>query len=124
MLFPPAPEQTVHAVVREGLSLLLRLLSPITPHISHYLWRELKFGDDILTASWPRPDPGALIEDEVDLVVQVNGKRRADVRVPREADHATIEKLVLAHANVQKFVGSQAVKKVIVVPGRLVNVVV
>ena len=119
-----APEQTVHAVVHEGLSLMLRLLSPITPHICHYLWRELKYGDDILTAPWPEPDPAALIEDEVDLVVQVNGRRRADVRVPREADHATIEKIVLAHANVQKFVGSQAVKKVVVVPGRLVNVVV
>ena len=119
-----APKDALQAVVREGLSLLLRLLSPITPHVSHYLWRELGFGVDILTAPWPEADPAALIEDEVDLVVQVNGKRRADVRVPREADRATIEKLVLAHANVQKFIGAQAVKKVIVVPGRLVNVVV
>jgi len=119
-----APREPTDAVVREGLSLLLRVLSPITPHISHYLWRELKYGEDILAASWPEPDPAALIEDEIDLVVQVNGKRRADVRVPREADHATIEKIVLGHANVQKFVGAQAVKKVIVVPGRLVNVVV
>ena len=114
----------VRAVTREGLSLLLRALSPITPHVSHHLWRELAFGDDILAAPWPEPDPAALIEEEIDLVVQVNGKRRADVRVPREADNATIEKIVLAHANVQKFVGAQAVRKVIVVPGRLVNVVV
>jgi leucyl-tRNA synthetase len=111
-------------VAQEGLSILLRLLAPITPHISHYLWRELQFGEDILTAPWPEPEAAALIEDEIDLVVQVNGKRRADVRVPREADHATIERLVLAHANVQKFIDGQAVKKVIVVPGRLVNVVV
>ncbi|HET7595923.1 MAG TPA: leucine--tRNA ligase [Burkholderiales bacterium] len=119
-----APPEAAHPVLREGLSALLRLLSPITPHVAHHLWRELGFGEDILTAAWPEADPAALIEDEIDLVVQVNGKRRADVRVPREADRATIEKLVLEHANVQKFVGDQAVKKVIVVPGRLVNVVV
>jgi leucyl-tRNA synthetase len=111
-------------IAQEGLSILLRLLAPITPHISHNLWRELQFGDDILDAPWPEPDPAALIEDEVELVVQVNGKRRADVRVPREADRATVENIVLAHANVQKFVDGRAVKKVIVVPGRLVNVVV
>jgi leucyl-tRNA synthetase len=119
-----AGRDETRAAVREGLSVLLRVLSPITPHVSHYLWRELGYGEDILTARWPEPDPAALLEEEVDLVVQVNGKRRADVRVPREADHATIERIVLAHANVQKFVGAQAVKKVIVVPGRLVNVVV
>ena len=119
-----APQEAVHAVVREGLSLLLRVLSPITPHISHHLWRELDFGEDILAAPWPEADRAALIEEEIDLVVQVNGKRRADVRVPREADRLTIEKIVLGHPSVQKFVGEQAVKKVIVVPGRLVNVVV
>jgi leucyl-tRNA synthetase len=111
-------------VAREGLEILLKLLAPITPHISHHLWRELQFGDDILTAPWPEPDPEALVEEEIDLVVQVNGKRRADARVPREADNATIEKIVLAHPNVQKFVAGQTVKKVIVVPGRLVNVVI
>ncbi|HEX6003459.1 MAG TPA: leucine--tRNA ligase [Burkholderiales bacterium] len=119
-----ASPEIVRPVLREGLSALLRLLSPITPHVTHHLWRELQFGEDILTAAWPEANPEALLEEEIDLVVQVNGKRRADVRVPREADRATIEKLVLGHANVQKFVGDQAVKKVIVVPGRLVNVVV
>jgi len=114
----------VRAVTREGLSLLLRALSPITPHVSHHLWRELKFGEDILRAPWPEPDAAALVEEEIDLVVQVNGKRRADARVPREADNATIEKIVLAHPNVQKFVAGQTVKKIIVVPGRLVNVVI
>ncbi len=116
-----APHQQL---LHESMSILLRLLSPVTPHISHYLWRELGFGDDILTAPWPEPDPAALLEDEIELVVQVNGKKRGDVRVPREADRVVIEKLVLANPNVQKFVGGQAVKKVVVVPGRLVNVVV
>jgi leucyl-tRNA synthetase len=111
-------------VAREGFSILLRLLSPITPHICHHLWRELGFGADILAAPWPEHDPAALIEDEIELVVQVNGRKRGDLRVPREADRAAIEKLVLANPGVQKFVDGQTVKKVVVVPGRLVNVVV
>jgi leucyl-tRNA synthetase len=111
-------------VVREGYSILLRLLSPITPHIAHHLWRELGLGDDILCAAWPEHDAAALIEDEIELVVQVNGKKRGDVRVPRDADRQAIEKIVLESANVRKFVEGQAIRKVVVVPGRLVNVVV
>jgi leucyl-tRNA synthetase len=111
-------------LLAEATSILLRLLSPITPHISHHLWRELGFGTDILAAPWPEHDPAALVEDEIELVVQVNGKKRGDMRVPREADRATIEKLALANPGVQKFVDGQTVKKVVVVPGRLVNVVV
>ncbi|MGZ8231914.1 MAG: leucine--tRNA ligase, partial [Burkholderiales bacterium] len=111
-------------VLREGFSLLLRLLSPITPHVSHALWRELEFGEDIFTAAWPEHDPAALIADEIELVVQVNGKKRGDIRVPREASRSEIEARVLADPAVQKFVSGQAVKKVVVVPGRLVNVVV
>ena len=111
-------------IVRDGYSILLRLLSPITPHIAHHLWRELGFGADILAAPWPEHDEAALIEDEIELVVQVNGKKRGDVRVPRDADRQAIEQLVLANANVRKFVEGQAIKKVVVVPGRLVNVVV
>jgi leucyl-tRNA synthetase len=111
-------------VLREGLSILLRLLSPIAPHITHHLWRELKFGEDVLAAPWPEHDPAALIEDEIELVVQVNGKRRSDVRVPRDADSKAIETIVLADPAVRKHVSGQPVKKVVVVPGRLVNVVV
>ncbi len=111
-------------VLREGLSILLRVLSPITPHIAHQLWRDLGYGDDILAAPWPEPDDAALIEAEIELVVQVNGKKRGDLRVPRDAPKPTIESLVLAHAEVQKFVAGQPVKKIIIVPGRLVNVVV
>jgi leucyl-tRNA synthetase len=111
-------------VLREGLSILLRVLSPITPHIAHQLWRDLAYGEDILAATWPEPDAAALVEDEIELVVQVNGKKRGDVRVPRDAGKPAIEALVLAHAEVQKFVAGQPVKKIIVVPGRLVNVVI
>jgi len=120
----PADEPASHSVVHEGLGILLRLLSPITPHISHHLWRELKYGEDVLAAGWPEPDAGALIEDEIELVVQVNGRKRGDVRVPRDADKNTIERIVLADPAVQKHVNGQAIKKVVVVPGRLVNVVI
>jgi leucyl-tRNA synthetase len=120
----PAEEPASRPVVHEGLGILLRLLSPITPHISHYLWRELKFGEDVLAASWPEHDPVALIEDEIELVVQVNGRKRGDVRVPRDADTKAIETIVLADPAVQRHVSGQAIKKVVVVPGRLVNVVV
>jgi leucyl-tRNA synthetase len=112
------------SAVKEGLQILLRVLAPITPHICHHLWRELGFGKDILTAPWPEPDPQALVADEIELILQVNGKKRGDVRVPKDADRALIEKLAMQNPNVQKHVGGQTVKKVIVVPGRLVNVVV
>jgi len=109
---------------KEGLSILLRLLSPITPHVCQYLWRELGFGAEILDAPWPVVDESALVRDEVDLVVQVNGKHRGSVRVPSEASREAVERLVLESPNVQKYMDGQTVKKVIVVPGRLVNIVV
>jgi leucyl-tRNA synthetase len=112
------------AADEEGMSILLRLLSPITPHLCHHLWRELKFGEDVMQAPWPEVDPKALEQDEVELVVQVNGKLRGSIRVPRQADKSTIENLAMANANVQKFVAGQSVKKVVVVPGRLVNLVI
>jgi leucyl-tRNA synthetase len=112
------------AVVREGLSLLLRLLSPMTPHIAHQLWRDLGYGEDILNAPWPEPDAAALTQDEIELVVQVNGKKRGSVRVPREADNKAIEGVTLADAEIVRAIGGKPVKKFVVVPGRLVNVVV
>ena len=112
------------AADEEGMSILIRLLSPITPHVCHHLWRELKFGEDVMSAPWPEPDPAALEQDEIELVVQVNGKLRGSIRVPKQADKAAIETLAMANANVQKFVAGQSVKKVVVVPGRLVNLVV
>ena len=111
-------------LLTEATSILLRILSPITPHITHQLWRDLGYGDDLLAAPWPEPDPTALIEDEIELVVQVNGKKRADLRVPRDAAKLAIEAAVLVHPEVQKFIAGQPVKKIIIVPGRLVNVVI
>ena len=113
-----------NATTTEGLSILLRLLSPIAPHVAHHLWRELKFGEDIMSAPWPEPDAAALEQDEIELVVQVNGKLRGSIVVPKQADRSAIEKLAMSNPNVQRFVAGQNVKKVVVVPGRLVNLVV
>ncbi|HEV2431531.1 MAG TPA: leucine--tRNA ligase, partial [Burkholderiales bacterium] len=113
-----------NATSEEGLSILLRLLSPIAPHIAHHLWRELGFGEDVMSAPWPEPDPAALEQDEIELVVQVNGKLRGSIRVPKAADRTAIEELARANPNVQRFVAGQNVKKIVVVPGRLVNLVV
>jgi len=112
------------ATAQEGLSILLRLLSPITPHLSHHLWRELKFGEDIMSAPWPDPDPAALEQDEIELVVQVNGVKRGTVRVPKSADQRALEETVKSLDYVKKQIGDKPVKRIVVVPGRLVNVVV
>jgi leucyl-tRNA synthetase len=112
------------ATLAEGMSILLRLLAPIAPHITHVLWRELGYGEDILHAPWPEPDPAALEQDEIDLVVQVNGKLRGNIRVAKTSGRDAIEAAAVANEQVQKFVAGQKVKKIVVVPGRLVNVVV
>jgi leucyl-tRNA synthetase len=112
------------ATTEEGLSVLLRLLSPIAPHITHHLWRELGFGEDIMRAPWPEPDPAALEQDEIELVVQVNGVKRGTVRAPKSADQRAIEAIVKALDFVNKQAGGKAIKRIIIVPGRLVNVVV
>jgi leucyl-tRNA synthetase len=114
------------AVAAECFSILLRLLSPITPHICHTLWRELGLGHgaDILSAPWPEPLAAALVQDEIELVLQINGKHRGSVRVPAAADKAAIETAALAEEITQKFMEGKPAKKIVVVPGRLVNIVV
>jgi leucyl-tRNA synthetase len=100
------------------------LLSPIVPHITHSLWLALGHKDDILDAAWPEPDAAALVQDNIELVVQVNGKVRGKVNVAADAAKDAIEALALADENVQRFTEGKQVVKVIVVPGRLVNIVV
>ena len=109
---------------KEGLSILLRLLSPITPHLCHHVWKELGFGADILKAPWPEPDPKALEQDEIDYVVQVGGTTRGTLKAPKSADRPALEALATASALVQKYVAGQAIRKIVIVPGRLINVVV
>jgi leucyl-tRNA synthetase len=111
-------------VIKEGLSILLRLLSPITPHVCHTLWRELKFGEDVMQAPWPEPEPAALEQDEIDYVVQVGGKTRGNLRAPKAADQAALEALLKASEVAQKYLLGKTIQRIIVVPGRLINVVV
>ncbi|MCE2678913.1 MAG: leucine--tRNA ligase [Burkholderiales bacterium] len=115
------------AVKKEGLSILLRVLYPVVPHLTWTLWNELGYADtsgDLLDAAWPQPEAAALEQTELELVVQVNGKLRASIRVPKDADKAFTEATALANENVQKFIPETGVKKVIVVAGKLVNIVV
>ena len=112
------------AIAHEGCSILLRLLSPICPHITHTLWRELGYGEDILAAPWPEPLAAALEQDEIEMVIQINGKLRGNLRVAKNADKSTLEQLTLAHDAVKKQLAGTAPKKIVIVPGRLINVVV
>ncbi|GAB4354553.1 MAG: leucine--tRNA ligase [Immundisolibacter sp.] len=123
----PVPETGgagYRAVVEEGLSILLRVLSPIVPHITHCLWQRLGYGQALLRAPWPQADPQALQVDELTLAVQVSGKLRGTIRVPAAADQDAIRAAALAEPNVQRFVSGKPVRKLIVVPGKLVNIVV
>ena len=113
--------------LREGFGMLLRVLQPATPHITHALWRELGYATEdgeLLDAAWPVVDETALRQDEIELMLQVNGKLRGSIRVAADAKPAVIEKIALASDAYLKQTGGAKPKKVIVVPGRLVNVVV
>jgi len=109
-------------VIEECFGILLRVLSPLTPHISHALWNQLDYGNDILATAWPEPLEAALVQDEVELMLQVNGKLRGSLRVPADATKDAIEAAALAHEGAIKFLEGRPAKKVIVVPGRLVNI--
>ncbi len=114
------------ALARESLGILLRVLYPIAPHVTHVLWQELGFAaqlGDLLDAPWPAADAEALRQDEIELVVQVNGKLRGHIEVPVDAERATIEQAAQAEPNVQRFVEGKPVRKIVVVPGKLVNLV-
>jgi leucyl-tRNA synthetase len=120
-------QRQVSAVAREGFSILLRVLYPATPHIAHQLWQDLGFAaelGDLLDAPWPTVDEAALVQDEIELMLQVNGKLRGSVTVPAGADKAAIEAAALANPEFAKFSEGKPPKKVVIVPGRLVNVVV
>ncbi len=113
--------------LREGMGILLRCLYPATPHVAHALWSDLGFAKDhgeLLDAPWPEVDPSALVQDEIELVLQINGKLRGAVTVPAGADRPAIEAAALASEAFVKQAAGAPAKKVIVVPGRLVNIVI
>ncbi|QFT64708.1 leucine--tRNA ligase [Roseivivax sp. THAF30] len=109
---------------REAARVLAQLMSPMTPHLSEELWSMLGGEGLIVDAPWPEADPAMMVEDTVTLPIQINGKRRAEIAVPKDMDKAEVEKTALAHHAVVKALDGAEPKKVIVVPGRIVNVVV
>ncbi|RHW23076.1 leucine--tRNA ligase [Pseudomonas jilinensis] len=111
------------ALLHEGLETVALLLAPITPHISHALWQALGHQDPVIDARWPQVDEAALVQDSLQLVVQVNGKLRGHIEVAVEASRETIEACARDNENVQRFTEGLTIRKVIVVPGKLVNIV-
>ena len=125
--FDPADEPGGGVALIEGFGILLRCLYPATPHLTHALWQSLGYAGalgDLLDAPWPQADEAALRRDEVELVLQINGKLRGSLTVPADADRAAIEAAALASPEFARFSDGQPARKVVVVPGRLVNVVV
>lgn len=120
-----APQQTEQdrALLQEALVATVQLLNPITPHICHQLWQQLGQSGEIEYSGWPTADADALVEDEKLIVVQVNGKVRSKITVTANADQQQVQELALQQANVQQFVEGKTLRKVIYVPGKLLNIV-
>jgi leucyl-tRNA synthetase len=115
------------AVMQEALHAIVLMLSPIVPHICHELWQCLGHGVDmgaVVEQPWPQYDESALVRSSIELMIQVNGKLRGKIEVPANADQASIEKMALDNDNVKGFIAGKDLKRIIVVPGRLVNLVV
>ncbi|MBF8723533.1 leucine--tRNA ligase [Pseudomonas guariconensis] len=119
---PQATEQD-RALLQEGLEAVTLLLAPITPHISHALWQHLGHDQAVIDATWPSVDESALVQDSITLVVQVNGKLRGQVEMPASASREEIEAAARSNENVLRFIDGLTIRKVIVVPGKLVNIV-
>jgi leucyl-tRNA synthetase len=116
--------EQAQAVIQQSLELVVLMLAPITPHIADVLWRVLGHDEAVVNVAWPEIDESALVQDKIELMVQVNGKLRGKVSVAADADNDSIQAMAMADENVQKFTQDKDIRKVIVVPGRLVNIVV
>jgi leucyl-tRNA synthetase len=111
-------------VAHEALEIAVMCLSPMIPHVTHELWRELGHEQALALESWWTPDADALVQDSIEISVQVNGKLRARVTIPAEATQEVAVAAALADANVQKFMEGKPIRKAIYVPGKLTNIVV
>jgi leucyl-tRNA synthetase len=118
----PSPQG--RAVRHEALEIATLVLAPITPHVCHALWHGLGHSTALVDERWPVPDPLALAQQAVQIVLQVNGKLRGRISVPVNSDEASVREAALADEHVRRFVADKPVRRVIVVPGKLVNVVV
>jgi len=120
--FQPASKED-EAILGEALKSLVLMIAPVTPHISHTLWQALGHRKSIVDETWPTVDPSALVQESLTIVIQVNGKVRANITVPTEHDQAMLESLALENEKIQRYLEGRTVKKVIVVPKKLVNIV-
>lgn len=111
-------------VRQEVLNHVILMLSPIIPHITHTLWTQLGNSGAIVDESWPKVDKNALTRDNINLVVQVNGKLRANILAPLDANKQELEQMALVHDNVQKYIANKEIKKIIIVPQKLINIVI
>jgi len=111
------------AVLGEGLEAAVLLLAPIVPHMTDVLWRSLGHAQSVADAAWPEADAEAMERESLTLVVQVNGKVRGRLDVAVDLDQATLERMALEEPNVQRMIAGKTVRKLVIVPGRLVNVV-
>jgi leucyl-tRNA synthetase len=109
--------------MHEAISAVTLMLAPFTPHLSHVLWNQLDNQGDVVDAKWPEADPNALVEESKLIIVQVNGKLRARITVAADAEQATVQAIALADENVTKFTQDATIRKVIYVPGKLLNIV-
>ena len=112
------------ALMQEACEAVVLMLSPVVPHICDSLWRSLRPGTELGSQVWPKVDEAALIADEIQYVIQVNGKLRGHLVVAKDTDNATLEKLALADEQVARFIAGKPIRKCVVVPGRLINLVV
>lgn len=121
---PESDKISLKWIMQQGLSILLRLLAPIVPHITQVLWQELGFAGLILKATWPKVAADALTVEKIDWVIQVNGKLRAHLSLDPDLEDAVIKSSVLNHVQVKRYTENQSIKKVIIVPKKLVNIVI
>jgi len=112
------------ALARETLDTVVLMLAPVVPHICHALWQALGHDTAVIDADWPQAEAAALARAEVDVVVQVNGKLRGKIRVPVDAEQEAVASTALKVDNVARFVEDRPIRKMIYVPGRLLNIVV
>jgi leucyl-tRNA synthetase len=119
-----ATDDEDHQIIQEVLESIVLMLSPITPHITHKLWKALGHQNAVIEQPWPNIDQDALAKDSINFVIQVNGKIRAEITVPIAADKEMLENLALTNENVKKYIEGKFVIKMIIVPHKLINIVV
>jgi leucyl-tRNA synthetase len=117
----PPPE--LKSAIREAADILVLMFAPMMPHLAEECWRVLGHETAVVNSPWPKPDPALVARDEVTIAVQVNGKRRDEITVAKELDPKVIEAMALQLDSVRRALDGRSVKKVIVVPGRIINIV-